>query len=74
MTLEEIKATVDAGDRVHWVNSGYLVTRDRLGQYHITFARNGSAIGLTSRDGTCLNGKPDEFFIEESAEVCHEIF
>ena len=31
MTLEEIKATVDAGDRVHWVNSGYLVTRDRLG-------------------------------------------
>ena len=74
MTLQEIKAAVDAGDRVHWVNSGYVVTRDDLGQYHITFTRNGSAIGLTSRDGTRLNGEPDEFFIEDSAEVCHEVF
>lgn len=74
MTLEEIKAVVDAGNRVHWVNSGYVVTRDRLGQYLITFTRNGSAIGLVSRDGTRLNGKPNEFFISESAEVCHEVF
>ena len=74
MTLEEIKAAVDAGNRVHWVNSGYVVTRDDLGQYLITFTRNGSAIGLTSRDGTCLNGEPDEFFTSESAEVCHEVF
>lgn len=74
MTLEEIKTAVDAGNRVHWVNSGYLVTRDGLGQYLVTFTRNGSAIGLTSRDGTRLNGEPDEFFIEESAEVCHEVF
>jgi len=37
------------------------------------FSRNGSAIGLTSRDGTRLNGRPDEFFIEESAEVRHEV-
>ncbi|UWR47857.1 hypothetical protein [Phaeobacter inhibens] len=74
MTLEEIKATVDAGNRVHWINSGYVVTRDDLGQYLITFARNGSAIGLTSRDGTLLNGEPHEFFIEESAEDCHEVF
>lgn len=74
MTLEEIKAAVDAGNRVHWVNSGYVVTRDRLGQYLITFTRNGSAIGLTSRDGTRLNGKPDEFFINEGGGVCHEVF
>ncbi len=74
MTLEGIKAAVDAGDRVHWVNSEYKVTRDDLGQYLITFTRNGSAIGLTSRDGSRLNGKPDEFFIEESAEVRHEVF
>ena len=74
MTLEEIRAAVDAGNRVHWVNNGYLVTRDDLGQYLITFTRNGSAIGLTSRDGSRLNGKPDEFFIEESAEVRHEVF
>ena len=74
MTLEEIKTAVDAGDRVHWVNSGYVVTRDDLGQYFITFMRNGSAIGLTGRDGTLLNGEPDEFFIGESAEVRHEVF
>lgn len=73
MTLEEIKAAVDAGNRVHWINSGDVVTRDRLGQYLITFTRNGSAIGLTSRDGTRLNGEPDEFFVGESAELCHEI-
>ncbi len=74
MTLEEIKTAVDAGNRVHWINSGYLVTRDVLGQYLITFMRNGSAIGLTSRDGTRLNGEPDDFFAEERAEDRHEVF
>lgn len=74
MTLEEIKTAVDAGNRVHWVNSGYVVTRDDLGQYLITFTRNGSAIGLTSRDSTRLNGEPDEFFVEKNAEVRHEVF
>ena len=74
MTSEEIKAAVDAGSRVHRVNRGYVVTRDDLGQYLITFTRNGSAIGLTGRDGTRLNGEPDEFHIEESAGVCHEAF
>ncbi len=69
MTLEEIKAAVDAGNRVHWINSGYVVTRDDLWQYLITFTRNGSTIGLTSRDGTRLNGEPGDFFIGESAEV-----
>lgn len=74
MTVDEIKTAVDAGNRVHWANRGYLVTHDGLGQYLITFTRNGSAIGLTSRDGTRLKGKPDEFFVEESAEVGHEVF
>ena len=74
MTLEEIKTAVDEGSRVHWINGGYVVTRDGIGQYLIIFRRNGSAIGLTSRDGKRLNGKPDEFFIEESAEICREVF
>ncbi|MBM1631330.1 hypothetical protein JQV27_00640 [Sulfitobacter mediterraneus] len=69
MTLEDIKAAMDAGNRVHWVNSGYVVTRDDLGQYLITFTRNGSAIGLTNRDSTRLNGEPDEFFIGENVEA-----
>jgi len=69
MTLQEIKQAVDAGNRVHWSNAGYVVKCDRLGKYVITFKRNGSTIGLTNRDGTRLNGKPDEFFIADSAEV-----
>jgi hypothetical protein len=66
MTLQEIKQAVDAGKRVHWSNAGYAVTRDRPGQYLITFKKNDSTIGLTNRDGTRLNGKPDEFFIADS--------
>ncbi|MCV6825064.1 MULTISPECIES: hypothetical protein [Halocynthiibacter] len=69
MTLAEIKTAVDAGNRVHGMNVGYVVTRDCLEKYLITFTRNGSAIGLTNRDGTCLNGLPEEFFITDSAEV-----
>jgi len=69
MTLQEIKQAVDAGNRVHWSNAGYVVTRDRLGQYLITFTRNGSAIGLTNRDGTHLNGQPEAFFIADSTEA-----
>ena len=69
MTLQEIKQAVGAGKRVHWSNTGYVVTRDRLGQYLITFKKNGSTIGLTNRDGTRLNGKPDEFFIAGSKEA-----
>lgn len=69
MTLEEIKAAVDAGSRVHWNNGGYVMTRDRFGQYLITYARNETAIGLTNQDGNHLNGKPEEFFIADSVEV-----
>ena len=68
MTLQEIKAAVDAGHRVHWANPGYRVIRDQLGQYLILFTRTGDAIGLTSQTGTRLNGAPDEFFIGETAE------
>lgn len=68
MTLQEIKAAVDAGHRVHWANPGYRVIRDKLGQYLIIFTRTGDAIGLTDRAGTRLNGAPGEFFIGETAK------
>lgn len=71
MTLEDIKAAVDAGQTVHWANTGYIVHKDRLGQHLITYQPNGSCIGLTDRSGHRLNGKEAEFFIarsEDSAE------
>ncbi|MEL7177411.1 MAG: hypothetical protein AAGK28_12905 [Pseudomonadota bacterium] len=68
MTLEDIKAAVDAGQTVHWANTGYVVHKDRLGQYLITYVPNDSCIGLTDRSGHRLNGKETEFFIAGPAE------
>ncbi|SFN96554.1 hypothetical protein SAMN04487859_11239 [Roseovarius lutimaris] len=68
MTLDEIKAAVDAGQTVHWANTGYVVHKDRLGQYLITFLPNGSCIGLTDRGGHRSNGKAAEFFIAQSED------
>ena len=68
MTLEEIKAAIDAGQSVHWANTGYRVHKDSFGQYLITFEPNGSTIGLTDRSGQRLNGEDAEFFIAGSAE------
>ncbi|NSY40155.1 hypothetical protein [Leisingera sp. ANG59] len=65
MNVAEIKAAVDAGKSVHWANEGYRVYRDGLGQYLITFVRNGSTIGLTDRSGQRLNGAEADFFISE---------
>ncbi len=63
MTLDEIEAAIDAGQTVHWANTGYVVHKDRLGQYLITYVPNGSCIGLTDRSGQRLNGEEAEFFI-----------
>ncbi|MCZ4258929.1 hypothetical protein O4H53_25585 [Sulfitobacter sp. G21635-S1] len=68
MTLEDIKAAVDAEQTVHWANTGYIVRKDRLGQYLITYVPNGSCIGLTDRGGQRLNGKEAEFFIARSKD------
>ncbi|AUJ65645.1 hypothetical protein PXK00_17780 [Phaeobacter sp. QD34_3] len=68
MTLEDIKAAVDAGQTVHWANTGYVVHKDRLGQYLITYVLNGSCIGLTDRGGQRLNGEEAEFFLARSED------
>ncbi len=65
MNVAEIKAAVDAGKAVHWANEGYRVHRDCLGQYLITFMRNGNSIGLTDRSGQRLNGAEADFFVSE---------
>ncbi len=67
MTIEEIKVAVDAGKPVRWANDGYHVTRDRSGQYLITFQPNQHAIGLTNRAGDTLNGQPQDFYIAKVA-------
>ncbi len=68
MTLEEIKAAVDAGKKVHWANLAYDVIKSRFGGYLILCSLNQSAIGLTWLDGTTMNGKPEEFFLGDDDE------
>jgi hypothetical protein len=69
MTIGQIKAAVDAGKRVHWANTGYVVTRGRDGAYLITFIANQHPIGLTNRSGTSLNGQPEDFFVAPTKGV-----
>lgn len=61
MTLEEIKAAVDAGKTVHWANQGYEVIRGESGEYLIRCRHNGHCTGLAWSGG--LNGKPEDFYV-----------
>ena len=70
MTLAEIKAAVQAGHTVHWVNASYSVvlTSDGPGnrltedQWFVRCAANRHCIGLTHADGVTLNGQEQDFY------------
>lgn len=66
MTLDEIKAAVEAGKTVHWASRNYVVIKDSIGQWLIKCLLNDCCWGLTWRDGTTMNGKPEEFFCDEN--------
>lgn len=63
MTLQEIKAAVESGQRVFWKNSGYEVRKDIIGQWNIVCLHNQNCIGLTWSDEVTLNGREKEFYI-----------
>lgn len=63
MNIADIKKAVDAGNVVHWKNAAYVVHKDCIGQYLITFQPNGDTIGLTNKAGDRLNGQPHDFFV-----------
>lgn len=68
MTLIEIKAAVDQGQTVHWINSNYTVIKDNDDKYFISYRRGSkveNCIGLTHADGQALNGKESEFYLGE---------
>lgn len=67
MTLIEIKDAVDSGKTVHWSNDRYKVIKGGKAGYLIGYnigGRGENYIGLTWRDGVTLNGKEEEFYIE----------
>lgn len=66
MNLDQIKKAVDSGMSVHWMNEGYLVVKDKAGQYLVGFAVGSNRenyVGLTWADGVTMNEKPEDFFI-----------
>ncbi len=65
MTLDEIKAAVDAGKTVYWKSEIYEV-RGSDGQYLVVCTDNDSAIGLTWQDGVTLNGQENDFYVKGS--------
>ena len=63
MTLTRIKQLIAEGKRVYWMNDGYEVVLDKVGQYLILCNLNDSCIGLTWTDGVTLNGKEQDFYV-----------
>ena len=64
MTVHEIKKAVDDGKKVHWSSNIYIVHKVGA-SYLITCTHNDHTIGLTWLDGVTLNGKEEDFYIEE---------
>jgi len=75
MELAAIKSAVLAGGTVHWASSAYVVTHagdDVDRGWCIVCVQNGSAIGLTWRDGVTMNGDAVDFYVagaDRSASV-----
>ena len=63
MTLDQIKAAVEAGKTVYVGTTAYEVIKDKIGQWLIVCTFSDYCIGLTWRDGVTMNDKPDRFFL-----------
>ena len=63
MTLDQIKAAVDAGKKVFHQSEAYEVRKWKGGEYVIVCTFNDYAIGLTWQDGVTMNGKPEQFYM-----------
>ena len=68
MNLEEIKASVESGQTVHWASQAYRIIKDDVGQWLIQCDINGHCIGLTWRDGVTMNGKESQFFVGTASQ------
>ena len=66
MTLEEIKAAIEAGKTVYWKQDNYPVKKCENNDYVIVCTLNDHTIGLTWRGGKTLNGKEEDFYTRGS--------
>lgn len=66
MTLSEIKKAVESGKTVYWKNPSYEVVKQQNGEWVIKCTLNNNyIIGLTWTDGETMNGKPEDFLIND---------
>lgn len=65
MTLTEIKRAIEDNKKVYWSNSNYEVILTNKGEYIIKSIFNNHYIGLTWTDETTLNGKEEDFYVDE---------
>ena len=68
MNLEEIKASVESGETVHWANDQYRVIKADNGGWLVRCDTNGHCIGLTHLDGVTMNGEEEDFYICETEQ------
>jgi hypothetical protein len=72
MKIREIKEAVESGKTVHWVNPGYTVIKDSIGQFliHSCFSGVDCYTGLHGRDeyANKLNGDDESFYIADNPE------
>lgn len=59
-TFAQIKAAVDAGAIVHWMDDNYVVFRQPWGSYEVMCVHNKHCVGLYEPDYT-----PADFYIEQ---------
>ena len=69
MKLQEIKDAVAAGKTVRWANPLYKVMGKDLDNLAIVCSQNAHAIGLTHMDGVTMNGKEEDFYIEDDTRI-----
>jgi len=67
--IRKIKQLVDNGVPVYSGNTGYIVHKDSIGQYLITFVSNGYTVGLCHKDESQLNGSDFFYFVDGNTRV-----
>lgn len=67
--IRKIKQLVDNGVQVYSWNTGYVVHKDSIGQYLITFVSNGYTVGLCHKDESQLNGSDFFYFVDGNTRV-----
>lgn len=71
-TLRDVTDAVDAGKKVFWKNSEYVVGKDLFGTYHVTYrpwSRKPDTVLLYYTDGRNSDYSPEDFYVTEGHTI-----